>query len=359
MGIVSVPLDDGRDYSIHIGPGVMQSNSTWEKLEDGQIVVITNSTVRDLHMDSLFRVLGNEIDVIEIGDGEKYKNLDSYSEVIDRLISQKYRRNSTIVALGGGVVGDLAGFVAATYQRGVKYVQVPTTLLAQVDSSVGGKTAVNHSGGKNLIGAFYQPEFVVADVAALATLPRREYISGIAEVIKYGVINDSEFFGWIEANRQLLIARDLDALSYAVTKSCLIKSDFVSKDEREHDLRALLNFGHTFGHAIELLTNYEKYLHGEAISIGMVMAAELSLSLGVFDESSAVRLRQLLEGFGLPTRDAGLDIKLMVEAMSMDKKALDKTLRFIVAERIGSASIRSLSDTVFLEKVLYRFQSLA
>ena len=357
MGLVSVPLGNGRDYAIHIGSGVMQSDPVWEKLDNGQVIVITNAKVKRLHIDSLMKVLGDGIEVIEIGDGEKYKNLDSYGMVIDQLVSKKLKRNSTIVALGGGVVGDLAGFVAATYQRGIKYVQVPTTLLAQVDSSVGGKTAINHAGGKNLIGAFYQPEFVVADVTTLSTLPQREYISGMAEVVKYGVISDSEFFSWIEKNCELLIARDLEALSHAVTKSCLIKSDFVSKDERELDLRALLNFGHTFGHAIELLTDYEKYLHGEAVSIGMVMAAEFSHSLNLLNRSSVEKIRLLLDRFGLPVQEAALDVREMIEAMSMDKKALDKTLRFIVAERIGRASVCSLRDTLLLEQMLSRFFS--
>lgn len=350
---VQVALDQGRSYRVVIGPGLLDDRSVWDSISGNRVALITNATVGALYVDKVAAALDNMIDVIEIGDGETFKNLTTYAEVMDRMIAGRHNRTTTIVALGGGVVGDLAGFVAATYQRGVNYVQVPTTLLAQVDSSVGGKTAVNHPGGKNMIGAFYQPQLVVADVSALGSLPEREFRAGLAEVIKYGVIRDAEFFAWLEANREALLARDADALVHAVRRSCEIKAEVVSSDEREQGVRAILNFGHTFGHAIEALTDYEQYLHGEAVAIGMAMAADLSVAIGRCGLDSAQRVRNLVEAYGLPVRSPDLKEDAMIDAMGMDKKVVDGRMRFVVAEGIGAAAVTGDVSRETIRSVLH------
>ena len=277
--MIRVDVDLGeRGYPILIGSGVLGNSASIVPYVAGdQVAVITNETVAPLWLPTLMESLGRRrVDVLQLPDGEAYKTLEQFGGVMDFLISKGHHRSTTVVALGGGVVGDVAGFAAATFQRGVALVQIPTTLLAQVDSSVGGKTAVNHPLGKNMIGAFYQPRAVIADTAVLATLPEREYRSGLAEVLKYGVIADSAFFAWLENNARPLLERDAPSVAYAVQRSCEIKADVVRRDERESGVRAILNFGHTFGHALEAVLGYGELLHGEAVAVGMVAAAELS-----------------------------------------------------------------------------------
>jgi 3-dehydroquinate synthase len=297
---VDIVLNEDRGYRVLIGPGVISDKASWLDALGSKVAVITNATVADLYLDTLTSAIDRDLDVIEIGDGEEFKSLKTFSQVIDRLVDGGHNRDSTIIAMGGGVVGDVAGYVAASYQRGIGYVQVPTTLLAQVDSSVGGKTAVNHSSGKNLIGAFYQPNRVVADTDTLNSLPDREYLAGIAEVVKYGVIGDPAFFSWLEANVEALCAREPSAMEYAICRSCQLKAAIVVEDEREIGVRAKLNFGHTFAHAIEAVTDFRSYLHGEAVAIGMVMAADLSVRMNLCQSDTANRVRRLIEVYGLP-----------------------------------------------------------
>ena len=255
-------------------------------------------------------------------------------------MARRHNRTTTLLALGGGVVGDITGFVAATYQRGVAFLQVPTTLLAQVDSSVGGKTGVNHPAGKNMIGAFHQPRCVVADTSVLGTLPRREYVAGLAEVIKYGVIRDAEFFVWLEANLTALLDQQEAALVHAIGRSCQIKAEVVQADEREAGERALLNFGHSFGHALEALTRYETYLHGEAVAIGMVMAADLSARIGWMSDTDAGRIRDLIEAAGLPVQvKTDIGVEPMLKTMGMDKKVVDGQLRLVLSRGIGHSEL--------------------
>ena len=297
---VDIVLNEDRGYRVLIGPGVISDKASWLDALGSKVAVITNATVADLYLDTLTSAIDRDLDVIEIGDGEEFKSLKTFSQVIDRLVDGGHNRDSTIIAMGGGVVGDVAGYVAASYQRGIGYVQVPTTLLAQVDSSVGGKTAVNHSSGKNLIGAFYQPNRVIADTDTLNSLPDREFLAGIAEVVKYGVIGDPAFFSWLEANVEALCAREPSAMEYAICRSCQLKAAIVVEDEREIGVRAKLNFGHTFAHAIETVTDFRSYLHGEAVAIGMVMAADLSVRMNLCQSDTADRVRRLIEVYGLP-----------------------------------------------------------
>ncbi len=338
---ITVELDGARDYPIFFGSDVLGDASLIAPYVGGQVFIVTNDVVANLYLDTLRESLptGVRSDVFSMGEGERAKTIETYASILDALIEARHNRTTTVIALGGGVVGDVAGFVAATYQRGVGFIQIPTTLLAQVDSSVGGKTAVNHEGGKNLIGAFYQPRLVLADVATFRSLPEREYLAGVAEVIKYGVIADTEFFAWLEENVDALRERDETAVINAVRRSCEIKADFVRRDEREQGLRAHLNFGHTFGHAIEKLTDFDRWLHGEAVSIGMGMAMELSARLEQVPADATERVHSLLERAGLPTRADGLDTGAMIEAMGMDKKVVDGKTRFVVCEGIGSVRV--------------------
>ena len=338
---INIELPDGRKSEIVIGSGLLTDASTWQRLElPSKLVVVSNPTVKHLYFENLAAALPTEPDLIEMEDGEAHKSLSSYEKVIDALIEQGHNRTSTILALGGGVVGDLAGFVAATFYRGIRCVQIPTTLLAQVDSSVGGKTAVNHERGKNLIGAFYQPSHAVIDVCTLMSLPDNVFVEGLAEVIKYGVIFDPLFFDWLETNRDTLLARDQDALSYAVAKSCQIKADVVAQDEREQGMRAILNFGHTFGHAIETLAGYGTVLHGEAVAMGMTLAADLSARLALCERADAVRTKELLDSYNLPTHLPS-DIRAddMVRIMKLDKKVLTDKIRFVLMNSIGDVVV--------------------
>ncbi len=305
-------------------------------------MVVTNTTVAPLYLPALRKALGERrVAECVLPDGEQHKTLQTAGRVFDALVENKLNRDATVLALGGGVVGDIAGFCAACYQRGIGYVQIPTTLLAQVDSSVGGKTGVNHSGGKNLIGAFHQPLAVIADTDTLATLPDRELSAGVAEVIKYGCVSDPLLFDWLERNVGKLLARDAAALSHAIAQSCQIKANVVAQDEREQGLRAILNFGHTFGHAIEAATAYKTYLHGEAVALGMLIAVDLSCRLGMIDAAIKARLHDLVARAGLPTNAPKIGAACALELMQMDKKVLSGKLRLVLLEKPGRAIVTS------------------
>jgi 3-dehydroquinate synthase len=316
-------------------------------------MVVTNTTVARLYLQRLREGLGERsISECILPDGEQHKTLQTAGWVFDELVGKKLNRDAIVLALGGGVVGDIAGFAAACYQRGIGYVQIPTTLLAQVDSSVGGKTGVNHTGGKNLIGAFHQPLAVIADTDTLSTLPDRELSAGLAEVIKYGCVADFEFLGWLDSNMEKLLGRDVEALTYAVARSCEIKASIVGEDERERGRRAILNFGHTFGHAIEAATDFERYLHGEAVALGMVMAADFSRELGLIDEAAKERVDGLLRRAGLPTEAPKVGAARALELMQMDKKVLAGKVRLVLLERLGSGIIVSKYPQRALETTL-------
>ena len=327
-------------------------------LKGNQVAIITNETIAPLYLQQVQSALGNrQVNVFQMPDGESYKSLDTYIQVMDFLLEKKHNRSTCLIALGGGVVGDLCGFVAATFQRGVDFIQIPTTLLSQVDSSVGGKTAVNHPAGKNMIGAFYQPLAVFADISVLETLPDREYAAGLAEVVKYGIIYDADFFAWLEANAPALVQREKYALTYIITRSCEVKAAVVSEDEREGGRRAILNYGHTFGHAIEKLLGYGRLLHGEAVSIGMVMAARLSVEFSGLALADSQRIEKLLQQLNLPVTLKGLELnaEAMIDAMGMDKKVVDGELRFVVADQMGSVRVASHVSVSALEKTLAEF----
>jgi 3-dehydroquinate synthase len=340
MQTLQVNLAD-RSYPIVIGAGLLQSRELLEQyLPARDAVLISNTIVAPVYADRVKSALG-ERRVIEVilPDGEQHKTLSTASRVFDVLIANRIGRDAVLLALGGGVIGDLVGFVAACYQRGVAFVQIPTTLLAQVDSSVGGKTAVNHPGGKNMIGAFHQPQAVIADTDSLKTLPDRELRAGLAEIIKYGLICDANFFGWIEANIAALLARSPEALETAIHRSCRIKADIVERDEREGGERALLNLGHTFGHAIESATGYVEWLHGEAVGTGLLIAADMSARMGALDASVVVRLRELLQRIGLPVQAPRIGAQRAFDYMQLDKKVQAGRVRLILLEGLGKAVV--------------------
>ena len=336
-----------RTYPIHIGAGLLaRAELIAGSLRHKRAAIITNVTVAPLHLAPLKRALesaGVDVVVITLPDGESHKNWETLNRIFDALIEHRCERGAALIALGGGVIGDLAGFAAATYRRGVPYIQVPTTLLAQVDSAVGGKTAINHPAAKNMIGAFYQPLLVISDTDTLATLPAREYAAGVAEVIKYGLIRDPKFFGWLEANIARLAGREPEALAYAIERSCANKAEVVALDEREDGPRALLNFGHTFGHAIEAGTGYGTWLHGEAVAAGMVLALRLSRRLGLVSEDEVRRATELLKAADLPVQAPELGLERYLELMGHDKKVEGGRLRFVLLRRIGEAFV---SDSV-------------
>ena len=335
-----------RAYPIHIGAGLIDRAELYRPyLAGGSAAIVTNEVVAPLYLARLRRALaGVRLTEVVVPDGEQAKAWPTLETVFDALLAARCGRDTLLVALGGGVVGDLAGFAAAIYQRGIAFLQVPTTLLAQVDSSVGGKTAINHARGKNMIGAFHQPCAVVADVATLDTLPDRELRAGLAEVIKHGFALDAPFVEWLEQNVEKLLARERAALSRAVKRCCELKAGIVAADERETGVRALLNFGHTFGHAIEAGTGYGTWLHGEAIAAGMVMAAELSRREGLIGTAEVARVRGLLRRAGLPVEGPGLAPERLMELMAVDKKAAQGKVRFVVLEAIGRAALRGGID---------------
>lgn len=345
---ITVELGE-RSYPIIIGSGLLGSFDLGEYLAGGDCLVVSNETVAPLYLDKLRgSLLGRDVTAVELPDGEAFKTVESVTAVIDTLVAAGANRDTTVIALGGGVVGDIAGFAAACYMRGVAFIQVPTTLLAQVDSSVGGKTGVNHPQGKNLVGAFHQPQAVLIDTDTLSTLPARELHAGLAEVIKHGAIADLEFFAWLEGNMPALLSLDHDAIAHAVQRSCEIKAEVVAEDEREAGRRAILNFGHTFGHAIEHLRGYGEWLHGEAVAAGMVMAARLS----GLEEADLERLSKLIEAAGLPSSPPSADSQAMLDAMGMDKKVVKKSLRFVLLDRLGHAVVTSDYDEERLRQVL-------
>jgi 3-dehydroquinate synthase len=341
-----------RSYPIHIGEGLIDDPALFAPhLAAGRVAVITDTNVAPLYLARVQRALeANRAQVVAVvvPAGEESKGWRTLDRVFDELLAARCDRQTLVVALGGGVVGDLAGFAAAVYQRGVPFVQVPTTLLAQVDSSVGGKTAINHARGKNMIGAFYQPRAVIADVAALRTLPMRELRAGLAEVIKHGLILDEPFTGWLEQNVERLLAGDSQTLSHAVRRCCELKAQVVAADEREGGVRALLNFGHTFGHAIETGLGYGSWLHGEAVAAGMTMAAELSVRAGMLSASDLRRVHDLIERAGLPIEGPAMAIDRYLELMAIDKKAAQGRMRFVLLEAIGRACLRDDLDDAWI-----------
>ena len=320
-------------------------------------MIVTNETVAPLYLDTIKTALNDyRLESVILPDGEQYKTLDTMQLIFDRLLEARLSRQVTIIALGGGVIGDMAGFAAACYQRGVPFIQVPTTLLSQVDSSVGGKTAVNHPLGKNMIGAFYQPQCVLADTATLKTLDDRQFSSGLAEVIKYGLINDAEFFDWLEQNMSLLVSRDPEALAQAIARSCQDKATIVADDEREQGVRALLNLGHTFGHAIETGSGYGNCLHGEAIAIGMVMAADLSQRMGWLSTEKVTRISNIMKAANLPVIVPGkLSSADFMNLMAVDKKVQDGLIRLVLLKDIGQAIISDDYEGDALAETLAKF----
>ncbi len=338
-----------RSYPIVIGSGLLNGGFALDDYVGGDCLVVSNETVAPLYLDKLRpNLAGCDVGSIELPDGEAHKTVATMHRILDRLVDRRANRDTTVVALGGGVVGDIAGFAAACYMRGVNFIQVPTTLLAQVDSSVGGKTGVNHDKGKNLIGAFHQPRIVLIDTDTLATLPDRELRAGIAEVIKYGAICDAAFFAWLEENMAALLQRDAEALAHAIRRSCEVKAEVVAEDEREGGRRAILNFGHTFGHAIERCLGYGNWLHGEAVAAGMIMAARLS---GI-NATEVDRLQALVGAAGLPTEPPVIAAADWMAAMGMDKKAQGRQLRFVLLDEIGRCRVTSDYDARRLDELV-------
>jgi len=348
METVNVNLGE-RSYPIYVGAGIL--DNLGQQLQKsglaGKVAVVTNPTVAQLYLDAVHASLddvGFEVVPILVPDGEEHKTFKSLTTIYDRLIAERCERKSSVLALGGGVIGDLAGFAAATYLRGVPYVQVPTTLLAQVDSSVGGKTGLNHENGKNLIGAFYQPKLVLIDVKMLASLPRRELVAGLAEVIKYGIIEEPLLFRELEKNLAKIIALDRELLQRVIVTSCSIKARIVETDEREENQRAVLNFGHTIGHALEAATDYREFLHGEAVGIGMVKATMLSVQHGFCDQQTFERILKIIKHAGLPSEiPAGLSPQSVIKAMQLDKKATGGRIKFVMSQGIGKTRFHWLS----------------
>lgn len=342
MQTLQVALGE-RSYPIHIGSGVLSNHEFFlPHIRQKKVVVVSNTTVAPLCLDLLRSTLekaGISVLPVILPDGEQYKTWETLNLIFDALLGNHCERSTTLIALGGGVIGDMGGFAAACYQRGMPFIQVPTTLLSLVDSSVGGKTAINHPLGKNMIGAFYQPKLVMADISTLATLPERELKAGLAEVIKYGLIRDPEFFVWLENNLDKLLGRDEEALIYAVHRSCANKAEVVAADERETGERALLNLGHTFGHAIETGLGYGEWLHGEAVAAGTLIAAELSCNLGWLSREALLRVEAIFVQAGLPVRGAPLGAARYLELMRHDKKVQDGKMRLVLLRDIGKAVV--------------------
>ena len=364
MKKIIVELGD-RSYPIYAGNDLLsKTNLLAENIRSKQVMVVSNTTIAPLYLEKLMQSLqglvseGLEINSVILPDGEQYKTLDAVNDIITALLNKRYSRNCCLLALGGGVVGDITGFAAACYQRGVDFIQLPTTVLAQVDSSVGGKTGVNHVAGKNMIGAFHQPRAVIADTSVLETLNDRELSAGFAEVVKYGLIRDAKLFDWLEDNIDKLINRDADALAYIIEQSCNNKAEVVAEDERESGVRAILNLGHTFGHAIETGLGYGKWLHGEAIALGMLMAADLSHRMGWVSEDITDRIEKMLVKLNLPVAlPEDLDPVKMRELMSVDKKAKDGILFLILLKGLGEAVVTDEFNEDLLMETLHNFSS--
>ncbi len=342
MKVLQVELDNDRSYPIYIGSGLLANPQLLiQHIHSKQVAIVTNETIAPLYLEQVQATLtGLDTESVILPDGEQYKTLQYLEKIFDGLLMRKFSRNATLIALGGGVIGDMGGFAAACYQRGIAFIQIPTTLLAQVDSSVGGKTGVNHSLGKNMVGAFYQPQCVIADADVLDTLDDRQLSAGLAEVIKYGLIRDLEFLQWLEVNMPLLLARDKEALAYAIERSCRNKAEVVGEDEFESGVRATLNLGHTFGHAIETGSGYGQYLHGEAVAIGTCFAADLSRRVGWLNASEVERIISIFRAAKLPvTPPNNMTTEQYVGLMSVDKKNVDGKIRVILLETIGKASL--------------------
>lgn len=346
----------GRAYPIHIGSGLLDDALLFAPgIASRQVMVVTNTCIAPIYLERLQATLageGRQVDVIVLPDGEEHKTLACLDHIFDALLTRRHNRSTTLVALGGGVVGDMTGFAAACYQRGVDFIQVPTTLLAQVDSSVGGKTGVNHLRGKNMIGAFHQPRAVIIDVETLRTLPDREFSAGIAEVIKYGLIRDPVFFAWLEVNMDALMARDAGVLVEAIERACRNKAEVVAADEREHGVRATLNFGHTFGHAIETGCGYGVWLHGEAVAAGMAMAADICVRLGWLSSSDRLRVESLLLRAALPVRPPALNAQDFLGHMQVDKKNVHGKIRLVLLRGIGDAVVTDDFPPSLLQETL-------
>ncbi|HEX4974983.1 MAG TPA: 3-dehydroquinate synthase [Pseudomonadales bacterium] len=354
LDIVSVDLAE-RTYPIYIGKGLLASNDLLKKhIHGNQVLIVSNDVVAPLYLQQVVKQLdGIQCDTVILPDGEQHKTLATLEAIYDALLQKGHNRSTTLIALGGGVVGDITGFAAATYQRGVNFIQIPTTLLSQVDSSVGGKTGVNHPLGKNMIGAFHQPQCVLIDLDTLTSLPKRELSAGLAEVIKYGLIDDRDFFVWLENNIDTLLLHDEAALRYAIKHSCQNKARIVSADEKENGARALLNLGHTFGHAIEAQQGYGQYLHGEAVAIGMFMAADLSWRMGWISLSDAEAVGRVLQRADLPIfPPKSMSAEDFLVAMARDKKTLNKKLRLVLLKSLGQAVVTDQFDDHLLDRTL-------
>ncbi|GBL45782.1 3-dehydroquinate synthase [Sulfuriferula multivorans] len=358
MQTLTVDLGE-RSYPIHIGAKLLhQPALILPYLAQKRVAIVTNTTVAPLYLQTLTDGLAlNNVEVVPIvlPDGEQYKTWETLNTIFDALLTHRCERKTTLIALGGGVIGDLTGFAAASYLRGVPFIQIPTTLLAQVDSSVGGKTGINHPLGKNMVGAFYQPQLVLADTDTLKTLPPRELSAGLAEVIKYGLIYDAAFFDWLEANVEKLRALDAEAIAYAVRRSCEVKAEVVAKDERESGLRALLNLGHTFGHAIESGMGYGNWLHGEAVAAGTVLAADVSRRMGLMSAAEVERVRSLYRRAGLPDTAPDLGVEAYMQHMGLDKKVEGGRIRFVLLRGIGAAFVTAEVPQADLEAALTHY----
>lgn len=362
MNILDLQLPTkSSDYQILIGKDLLSDlNNFTSVIEGQQVYIVSNETVAPIYLNTLKKSL-SQFDVHDyiLKDGEKYKSINSLQDILDSMLNVGLRRNATLIALGGGVVGDIAGFAAAVYQRGINFIQVPTTLLSQVDSSVGGKTAVNHPFGKNMVGAFHQPVRVITDVNTLKTLPKREFLAGIAEIIKVAIIADKTLFDWLENHIDGILAKEIETLSVMIHASCSIKAQIVSLDEKEQGVRAWLNLGHTFGHAIERVLGFGELLHGEAVAIGMVMASDYAVELGLLDSSQSESVKLLIKSFGLPTT---LDTEVyavkasdLVTAMALDKKNVDADLTLILPKAIGKVTIKHNIRTQDVEQFIEQF----
>lgn len=359
MNTLQVSLAD-RSYPIYIGDQLLSNKELLcQHIKSKEVLIVTNTTIAPLYLAAVSEHLTEyRCESVILPDGEEFKNLDVLNQIFDALLRHHFSRQVTLIALGGGVIGDMTGFAAACYQRGVPFIQIPTTLLSQVDSSVGGKTAVNHPLGKNMIGAFYQPQCVIADTATLNTLEQSQLASGLAEVIKYGIINDPDFFDWLEVNITDLAAKKTSALIEAIERSCQNKANIVASDELEHGVRALLNLGHTFGHAIETGMGYGNWLHGEAIAVGMIMAAELSCRMNWIDREQVERVTRLIQAAGLPIETPNdMTSQQFMDLMSVDKKVQDGRIRLILLKGIGQAVVSDDYDMEALQATLDYFQS--